>query len=203
MDNLFVKFKYFSTLTNSIIACKWNLKEFDIKCPIAFFKILISSLLFRCSIVVYFEMSCLVKIVTLDEMIEKHSTFCFNCCCNLEHLQNWDFEVSGRLPAGREYIMSKMQIIVTLFFPADLTPFHYRITSHIIPNLPTSFVHAHSLLFLLTLLSLNLRIHRTLHNWPTNRLPVGERLNGFPRLSLKTRNVFFLAPFCCRTVLTW
>ena len=35
------------------------------------------------------------------------------------------------------------------------------------------------------------------------KMKVGERLNGFPRLSLNARNVFFLAPFCSRTVLTW
>ena len=32
---------------------------------------------------------------------------------------------------------------------------------------------------------------------------IGERLNGLPRLSLNARNVFLLAPFLSRTVLTW
>ena len=35
------------------------------------------------------------------------------------------------------------------------------------------------------------------------RIILGERLNGFPRLSLNARNVLFLAPFFSRTVLTW
>ena len=34
-------------------------------------------------------------------------------------------------------------------------------------------------------------------------MTLGGRLNGFPRLSLNARNVFFLAPFFSRTVLTW
>ena len=43
----------------------------------------------------------------------------------------------------------------------------------------------------------------TYGRWVLWENTIGERLNGFPRLSLNARNVFFLAPFCSRTVLTW